>query len=145
MRSSRTRLGFAVTNLHHVPGDAHLRDEQAAALLAWLETAPAHDALVVVGDFNAAPGEAAARRMSDVGFRSAYEAANGADPRVTWPSGLQAPAMDTDGDPACLDYIWVRGGVTVEEARLFADRPAVGDPTLYPSDHLGIAARLRFG
>ena len=23
--------------------------------------------------------------------------------------GLQAPAMDTDGDPDCLDYIWVRG------------------------------------
>ena len=121
------------------------RDEQAAALLAWLEEAPAHDAMVVVGDFNAAPGEAAAQRMCDAGFRSAYELANGADPAVTWPSGLQAPAMDTDGEPSCLDYIWVRGAVAVEEARLFADRPAVGDPTLYPSDHLGIAARLRFG
>ncbi len=101
--------------------------------------------MVVVGDFNASPDEAAAQRMCDAGFRSAYELANGADPAVTWPSGLQAPAMDTDGDPSCLDYIWVRGAVAVEEARLFADRPAVGDPTLYPSDHLGIAARLRFG
>jgi hypothetical protein len=53
--------------------------------------------------------------------------------------------MDTDGDPRCLDYIWVRGAVTVEEARLFADRPAVGDPTLYPSDHFGIAAWVRIG
>ena len=53
--------------------------------------------------------------------------------------------MDTDGEPGCLDYIWVRGAVAVEEARLVFDRPAVGDPTLYPSDHLGIAARLRFG
>jgi endonuclease/exonuclease/phosphatase family metal-dependent hydrolase len=140
-----TRLVFAVTHLHHLPADGGKRDEQAAALLAWLEEAPAHEAMVVVGDFNAAPGEAAAQRMCDAGFRSAYELANGADPAVTWPSGLQAPAMDTDGEPSCLDYIWVRGSVTVEEARLFADRPAVGDPTLYPSDHLGIAAQLRFG
>ena len=140
-----TRLAFVVTHLHHVPADAAARDEQAAALLAWLEGMPAHDAMVVVGDFNATPAEAAAQRMCDAGFRSAYELANGADPAVTWPSGLQAPAMDTDGDPSCLDYIWVRGAVAVEDARLFADRPAVGDPTLYPSDHLGIAARLRFG
>ena len=140
-----TRLVFVVTHLHHVPMDARKRDEQAAALLAWLEEASAHDAMVVVGDFNAAPGEAAAQRMCDAGFRSAYELANGADPAVTWPSGLLAPAMDTDGEASCLDYIWVRGTVAVDEARLFADRPAVGDPTLYPSDHLGIAARLRFG
>ena len=140
-----TRLVFVVTHLHHVPADAAARVEQAAALLAWLDGAPAHDAMVVVGDFNATPDEAAAQRMCDAGFRSAYELANGADPAVTWPSGLQAPAMDTDGDPSCLDYIWVRGSVAVDGARLFADRPAVGDPTLYPSDHLGIAARLRFG
>ena len=50
--------------------------------------------------------------------------------------------MDTDGDPGCLDYVWVRGAVTVEDARLF-DRPAVGDATLYASDHLGIAATVR--
>jgi endonuclease/exonuclease/phosphatase family metal-dependent hydrolase len=140
-----TRLAFAVTHLHHVPADAAARDEQAASLLEWLDGAPAHDAMVVVGDFNATPVEAAAQRMCGAGFRSGYELANGADPAVTWPSGLQAPAMDTDGEPSCLDYIWVRGAVAVEEARLFADRPAVGDPTLYPSDHLGIAARLRFG
>ena len=140
-----SQLAFVVTHLHHLPAEAPARDEQAAALLAWLEGAPAHDAMIVVGDFNASPDEAASQRMCDGGFRSAYELANGADPAVTWPSGLQAPAMDTDGDPSCLDYIWVRGAVVVEEARLFADRPAVGDPTLYPSDHLGIAARLRFG
>ena len=139
------RLAFVVTHLHHRPADAGARDEQVAALLPWLDGAPAHDAIVVVGDFNAAPDEAAAQRMCDAGFRSAYELANGVDPAVTWPSGLQAPAMDTDGDPSCLDFIWVRGAVAVEDARLFADRPAVGDPTLYPSDHLGIAARLRFG
>ena len=64
---------------------------------------------------------------------------------MTWPSGLQAPAMDTDGDPDCLDYIWLRGAAAVDDCRLVFDRPAVDDPTLYPSDHLGLAAHLRIG
>ncbi|HKF85254.1 MAG TPA: endonuclease/exonuclease/phosphatase family protein [Candidatus Limnocylindrales bacterium] len=139
------RLAFVVTHLHHVPTDDDARDAQAAALLAWLDEGTGDDAIVVVGDFNASPGDAAARRMRDAGFRSAYAEANGEDPGVTWPSGLQAPAMDTDGDPSCLDYIWVRGRLAVDDARMFADRPAVGDPTLYPSDHVGVAAHLRVG
>ncbi len=139
------RLAFAVTHLHHVPADEGVRDQQAAALLAWLATTPSHDALVVAGDFNAEPDEPASARMRDAGFASAYALANGEDPAVTWPSGLQAEAMDTDGDPGCLDYLWVRGAIRVEEARLAFDRPAVGDPTLYPSDHFGLAARLAVG
>jgi endonuclease/exonuclease/phosphatase family metal-dependent hydrolase len=139
------RIVFAVTHLHHLRRDVGIREAQAASLIAWLDAAPAHDALVVVGDFNATPSEAAALRMRSAAFRSAYAEARGDDPAVTWPSGLQAPAMDTDGDPSCFDYVWIRGAVEVEDARLFADRPAVGDPTLYPSDHLGVAARLRVG
>jgi hypothetical protein len=83
--------------------------------------------------------------MRAAGFASAYAVANGADPAVTWPSGLKAPGMDTDGDPGCLDYIWVRGTVRVVDARLVFDRPHVDDPTLYPSDHLGLAAHLEIG
>ena len=76
------------------------------------------------------------------GFRSAYAEANGSDPAITWPSGLQAPAMDTDGPPGCLDYIWIRGSVRVVDARPAFDRPHPEDPTLYPSDHLGLSAHL---
>ncbi len=103
------------------------------------------DATVVVGDFNADPHEPTYTRMVDGGFRSAYAEVHGREPEVTWPSGLQAPAMDTDGEPDCLDYIWVRGAVRVTDARLAWDRPAVDDPTLYPSDHLGLSARLEVG
>lgn len=139
------RLAFAVTHLHHPP-DAHdERLAQVEALLAWLEGTPPHEGMVVVGDFNADPREAAYARMREAGFRSAFRAANGAEPGVTWPSGLQAPGMDTDGEPDCLDYVWVRGAVEVESAVLAFDRAAVGDPTLYPSDHFGLAARLRIG
>jgi len=142
-----TSVLVVVTHLHHLTQDETLRDEQAAAILAWLDApdAPAADATIVMGDFNADPGEPAPARFKADGFWSAYETANGAEPAVTWPSGLQAPAMDTDGPPECLDYIWVRGGAGVESARLVFDRPDPEDPTIYPSDHLGIAARLTIG
>jgi len=134
-----------VTHLHHLGPDAVERDEQTATLLAWLEEVPKADATIVMGDFNADPDEPAPARLRAADFRSAYAEANGAEPAVTWPSGLVAPAMDTDGDPACLDYIWLRGAIRVESARLAFDRPAPEDPTLYPSDHLGIAAQLEIG
>jgi endonuclease/exonuclease/phosphatase family metal-dependent hydrolase len=135
----------AVTHLHHLRPDAAARDEQAAALVDWLGTTQPVAATVVMGDFNSDPGEATYARMQAAGFRSAFEEANGREPAVTWPSGLQAPAMDTDGAPACLDYIWVRGDVRVSAARLVFDRPHPEDPTLYPSDHLGINATLELG
>ncbi len=138
-------LLMTVTHLHHLTADEAERDEQVAQLLAWLDGGPATDAQVVVGDFNAEPGEPAAGRMRDAGFRSAFDEANGSDPDVTWPSGLQAPAMDTEGPPGCLDYIWLRRDIRVAASRLVFDRPAVGDPTLYPSDHLGIVAELEVG
>ncbi len=149
----RVRLGlpsggsvvFAVTHLHHPPDAAAARDEQAAALLGWLDGAPAADATIVVGDFNADPAEPAYARMAAAGFRSALLEATGAEPTVTWPSGLQAPGMDTDGDPGCLDYIWVRGAAAAGSARRVFDRPAVDDPTLYPSDHFGLSALLDIG
>jgi endonuclease/exonuclease/phosphatase family metal-dependent hydrolase len=139
------RLLVAVTHLHHVVEAEAERDAQASELLAWLDGGPPADAQTVVGDFNAEPVEPAYGRMQASGFQSAMAEANGAEPSVTWPSGLQAPAMDTDGDPGCLDYIWVRGSVRVASARLAFDRPAVDDPTLYPSDHLGLLAELEIG
>jgi endonuclease/exonuclease/phosphatase family metal-dependent hydrolase len=135
----------AVTHLHHVPGDERARDEQASLLLDWLSGAPGSDGQIVMGDFNAEPVERAYARMTAGGYRSAFLEANGREPDVTWPSGLQAPAKDDDGDPGCLDYIWLRGAVTVESCRLVFDRPAVGDPGLYPSDHMGLSARLTVG
>lgn len=136
-------VDYVVTHLHHEVPDEAVRAEQASAIAAWL--ALIAGPLVVVGDFNAEPVESAYRVMLDAGFRSAHVAANGAEPAVTWPSGIQAPGMDVDGDPGCLDFIWVRGPITVESCGLAFDRPAVDDPTLYPSDHFGLSARIRVG
>lgn len=140
---SGTRLDFVVTHLHHEVADAQVRAEQAEVVIAWLGAIPGP--LVVVGDFNADPTEPAYRLMLEAGFRSASAEANGAEPPVTWPSGIQAPGMDLDGNPSCLDYIWLRGPITVDSCRLAFDRPAVDDPTLFPSDHFGLSARVRIG
>ena len=137
------RLLLAVTHLHHLPAAGAERLTQVEALVAWLASSPEHDAMAVVGDFNANPQEPAYARMREAGFRSAYRERHGAEPAVTWPSGLQAPAMDTDGEPGCLDYIWLRGAIEVDDAMLTFNRPDVDDPTLYPSDHFGLAARIR--
>jgi endonuclease/exonuclease/phosphatase family metal-dependent hydrolase len=140
---SGTRFDFVVTHLHHEVADEAIRAQQAAKLIAWLAdiTWP----LVVVGDFNAEPVEPTYAQMLDAGFRSAFAEANGAEPAVTWPSGIKAPGMDLDGDPGCLDYIWLRGAIKAEDCRLAFDRPAAADLTLYPSDHLGLAAHVRIG
>ena len=134
-----------MTHLHHLVPDAAVRDEQAASLVDWLDGAGGDRATIVVGDFNADPAEPAYARMTGAGYRSAYAEANGGEPAVTWPSGLQGPAIDDDGDPGCLDYIWIRGAIRVVSARLAFDSPAVDDPGLYPSDHLGVAARVEIG
>lgn len=133
------------THLHHEIDGAAQRDAQVESLLGWLDGLPPAQASIVTGDFNAAPTEPACARMIAAGFRSAFREANGAEPDVTWPSGLIAPAMDTDGDPACLDYVWVRGAVRTVGARLCFDRPAVDDPTLFPSDHRGVLVELEVG
>ena len=141
--AGRAALRFVCVHLHHTTDDegARHRDRQAADLVAWLASLPAVPATIVVGDFNANPREPAYGRLAAT-FRSASVEANGREPDVTWPSGLQASAMDTDGDPMCLDYIWLGGAVRAVATRLVFDRPAVGDPTLYPSDHVGVAAQV---
>jgi hypothetical protein len=41
-----------------------------------------------------------------------------------------------------VSIIWVRGAVRVLACRLAFDRPDPTDPTLYPTDHLGLSAHL---
>src|SRR5690349_8592698 len=64
-------LQYVVTHLHHLTPDEAIRDEQAAAILAWLADGPAATATVFVGDFNADPAEPAPERIRADGFRSA--------------------------------------------------------------------------
>ncbi|MGE0599196.1 MAG: endonuclease/exonuclease/phosphatase family protein [Dehalococcoidia bacterium] len=133
---------FANTHLHHKPEEPEVRVEQAAAIVEWMASAPAADAAVIVGDFNTPPFEPAYGVMTKAGYRSAMLEANGAEPAVTWPSGIQAPTMDTEGDPNCLDYIWCMGRIRVKSAHVAANQPAPDDPTMYPSDHFALVADI---
>jgi endonuclease/exonuclease/phosphatase family metal-dependent hydrolase len=141
---SGSSLRFVTTHLHHLPADEDVRQRQTTRLVAWLEQLPPM-ATIVTGDFNAEPDEPAYATMLSAGFRSAFAEANGQEPAVTWPSGLQALAPDVEGDPGCLDYVWVRGELRSRAARLCFDRPAVDDPGLFPSDHFGVLAELEAG
>lgn len=143
--ASGPSVAFVTTHFHHPPHAESDRYRQTTTLLRWLDEGPATDARIVVGDFNMQPSEGAYGLLVEAGYRSAFPEANGAEPAVTWPSGLEAPMKDTDGDPACLDYVWMRGAARATGARLAWDRPATADPTLYPSDHLGIVADLEVG
>lgn len=138
-------IWFANTHLHHTPADAAVRLEQVRALIAWLRDAPSADATILVGDFNTPPFEPAYAEMVAAGYRSACFEANGAEPAVTWPSGIQAPTMDLEGDPNCLDYIWLSGEARAISARVAANEPAPTDPTLYPSDHFALVAEIDLG
>ena len=135
-------LWFANTHLHHKPEEPEIRAAQARSLCAWLAEAPPADAMVMVGDFNTPPHEPAYSIMVEHGLRSAFNEANGAEPSVTWPSGIQAATMDTDGPAACLDYIWIRGAMSVQSAVVMANQPAPRDATLYPSDHFALVASV---
>lgn len=137
-----TSLAFVVTHLHHEVADEAIRDDQVRQLVEWLAAHPEPGPRVVVGDFNAEPDEAAYSRMRDAGYRSAHLEANGREPDVTWPSGIQAPGMDTDGQPGCLDYLWLAGDVRALDCRVAFDRPSAEDRTLFPSDHFGLVATL---
>ena len=53
--------------------------------------------------------------------------------------------MDTEGEPNCLDYIWLSGSVTATSARVAANDPAANDPTLYPSDHFALVVEVVVG
>ena len=146
-------------HLYWPPGGHAARVRQVERLLDWVETLDPDAAVVVCGDFNATPGSPAIALMRR-SFASAHEAAHGREPESTCPTppgqrgsgprgGHPGPAPALHQPPrrpwrGTLDYIFVSPGVRVVDCGVFLDRPSPDDPTLYASDHLGLAATLEF-
>ncbi|MBF6599919.1 MAG: endonuclease/exonuclease/phosphatase family protein [Dehalococcoidia bacterium] len=131
---------FVNTHLHHPPEAQQERVEQLERLMAWLGRDTRGLPTVIAGDFNAyaEPPEPAVRLMKSR-FRSAVETAQGREPEKTWTT----PVNTYDDSPhGTLDYIFVSGQWQVLAAGLAFDRPSPLDPNVYPSDHLGLYARL---
>ncbi len=131
-------MDFVSTHLHHVTFDKEAREEQAMQLVGWLQSHKQVPLQVVVGDFNEEPQGLAIQYMLQ-SFRSAYRERYGREPLATFPTAL----YPTDGPAVCLDYLFISTAVPrVIEAKIFCDRAAAEDETLFPSDHVGLVATL---
>jgi endonuclease/exonuclease/phosphatase family metal-dependent hydrolase len=132
------QFAFVNTHLHHPPEDMEVRVQQLEYLLAWLDRDPRGLPTIVLGDFNSYVGEPAVALMKSR-FRSAYETIHGREPDKTW----STPVNTYDNSPhGTLDYIYVSEQFAVLNAGLAFDQPSADDANLYPSDHLGVYARL---
>lgn len=136
------KVWVATTHLHHRPDEGEERLHQVGDIIAWLRDATEAEGVILTGDFNALPSEPSVAAMKEAGYRSAFASVHGREPARTRPSGIQADEMDTEGEPGCVDYIWIAGSVEVQTCELAFDRPAPGDSTLFPSDHFGLLARV---
>jgi endonuclease/exonuclease/phosphatase family metal-dependent hydrolase len=155
-------LILANTHLYWWPGESTERNDQVGRLLDWLSQHPAEAALVVCGDFNGTPDSTAIKLMRGR-FQSAYAARHGHEPEYTCPTPLAVQRPQTRRDyrralrrlliklltdrtlkpwRGTLDYIFVHQPLRVVECDVVLNRPAPDDPSLYPSDHFGLAATL---
>jgi endonuclease/exonuclease/phosphatase family metal-dependent hydrolase len=132
-------LDFVATHLHHIAHDREARLEQAMAIVGNLNDTARIPLQVIAGDLNEVPDGPAVQYLRQ-GYRSAYAAVHGYDPLATFPTALVPPNNNWAG---CLDYIFVSTSLKVTEARIFCNRPAAHDDTLYPSDHVGLLATVR--
>jgi endonuclease/exonuclease/phosphatase family metal-dependent hydrolase len=132
------QFAFVNTHLHHPPEDTAIRVQQLEYVLAWLDRDARALPTIVLGDFNSYVDEPAVALMK-TRFRSAYETVHGHEPDKTW----STPVNTYDDSPhGTLDYIYVSEQFSIEDAGLAFDTPSPEDPDLYPSDHLGLFARL---
>ena len=158
----RLRLGdqpLIVVNGHflfHVY-DHIKRTQQVRQVLGWLRASADGCPTIACGDFNATPEMRTIQTMK-AAFRSAYELVHGREPEYTCPTPLAyrfnalRKGLSTLGNllanrqprpwRGTLDYIFVDRHFRVLSCDLVLNAPAEDDPTLYPSDHVGLCATL---
>jgi endonuclease/exonuclease/phosphatase family metal-dependent hydrolase len=131
-------LDFVSVHLHHISEEREVREEQVLRLISWLKDRNPSPMQVVAGDFNEVPDGPAIQLMRQ-SFKSAFVERRGFDPIATFPTAL-VPDKQWSG---CLDYIFISSSIrNVIDASLFCNKPSAEDPTLYPSDHVGLLATL---
>jgi endonuclease/exonuclease/phosphatase family metal-dependent hydrolase len=113
--------------------------------------------VIVCGDFNATPRSRSISLIRQT-FQSAHQVRNGREPDFTCPTRLISGGKvrrkvtsrlfrlfsiyPSDLWRGTLDYIFVSPEIQVLECGVILERPSASDPTLYASDHLGMAATL---
>ncbi len=134
-------LDVYVTHLIAARVEDSARQYQVERLLEWIRGRADAHLSVVCGDFNAAPDQPSIRLMS-----SAFL------PTQTKPTAF-TPLQEPGGRPThpdwnrfdrCIDYIWIPQAVSIRASGLCFDKPASDNPSLWPSDHVGVWADLEF-
>jgi endonuclease/exonuclease/phosphatase family metal-dependent hydrolase len=134
-------LDVYVTHLIAARVEDAVRQYQVGQLLAWIRSRDDAHFSVVCGDFNAAPDQPSIRLMSS-GFRATQTAPTAFTP-LQEPGG-QPTHPDWSRFDRCIDYIWVPQTVSIRASGLCFDKPASDNPSLWPSDHVGVWADLEF-
>ena len=143
------------------PTDHDHRLQQVQLLKKWIRTHLAQTpeaGVIVCGDFNGTPESRAITTMRQ-DFQSAYAVAHGREPYWTCPTPVQwstepwreavmnvlglATTKKLGPWRGTLDYIFVNDQVQVEACHLSFTTHAPHDKTLFPSDHLGLVAKVR--
>lgn len=141
-RSARVTLDFVAVHLHNISADHEARLEQVMLLDGWLNEGNPAPLQIIAGDFNEVPGGPAIAYMKQR-YRSAMVEHRGYEPLATFPTALVRREDDWSG---CLDFIFLSNAVKrVEAAEIICRTPADDDPTLYPSDHVGLMVTLDLG
>lgn len=148
-----TPIHFVSLHLHYGPPDASdgIRRSQIRGMHAWLtrrdEARPFDEPrplTIIAGDLNATPEMNATLLMREQ-WRSVFERLHGEEPDWTFGTPLAdrwSRAQGFETRRSTLDYIFVSPELEPASARLFCTEPSREDPTLYPSDHLGLYAEL---
>ncbi|GAB4438990.1 MAG: hypothetical protein Kow00120_06750 [Anaerolineae bacterium] len=133
-------VDVANVHLHHRPfGDESVRLPQVRRLLDWMFARGDGVARrwLLAGDFNAPP-ETPTVQAARARLESACRAVQGVEPG-TFPTPMAE--ADYPGGRVTLDYVFYDPAhFRAEAAWLACARPHPDDPTLYPSDHFGLAA-----
>jgi endonuclease/exonuclease/phosphatase family metal-dependent hydrolase len=135
----RRALDFVTVQLHEAAADQDARVEQVMRLMSWLFEPSPVPLQIVAGDFGEVPDGPAIRQMKQR-YRSAMVDRWGHEPLATYPTALAGLEVRRVG---CLDYIFLshQVGPVVEASTCFR-QAAPGNPTLYPSDHIGLCIEV---
>jgi len=126
------------------PGTGTIQEQQARELLRRIAASPYP--VLAIGDFNAPAGGAAPRtrtyRALTARLHDAWTAARPADPG--WTCCQAASLADPVGrERMRIDLVLTTGNWPVAHVERTDGRPfRAGPPPLWPSDHLGLTARL---
>lgn len=145
-----------VNGHYYFPVGAHSAQvRQVEQVLDRVKALDPDTSVIACGDFNATPSSRSIALMRQT-FDSAYRVRHGREPDFTCPTALVSGGRPrrafTGGllklfsiEPSdlwrgTLDYIFVSPNIRVVECDVVFDHPSPDDPTLYPSDHFGLAA-----